>query len=250
MGRGQFLSEDPVFLGIGDQNSVRQLTQSDQSKFLTDPQQLNSYSYARNNPIVNKDPNGTCPQCYLAIIGGVAGGLRTYASDVLQNRAQGMNGWAAYVPNTPLGVYGTNILFGAATTAVAPQSLLTAGGLAFLGSAAGDIAARHKVNMVSGLLDAGVTIGTAGFLKWGTGGSLFEKSISAGEEISSNVLKQGLRYSTVQETFTSSVSVLGQNYISRQAAMFNSISGIQNAFIATNSAQQEAVHSVVQAFSK
>jgi RHS repeat-associated protein len=44
--QGQFLSEDPVFLG------------DPKSQVLTDPQSLNSYSYASDNPIVKSDPNG------------------------------------------------------------------------------------------------------------------------------------------------------------------------------------------------
>src|SRR5262249_3862726 len=43
---GQFLSEDPVFLG----NPKQQV--------LTDPQSLNSYSYANDNPINRSDPTG------------------------------------------------------------------------------------------------------------------------------------------------------------------------------------------------
>src|SRR3989344_1839363 len=56
--RGQFLSQDPTFLTISDPNELRRFTQKEQMQFLIDPQQLNSYSYARNNPIVNKDPQG------------------------------------------------------------------------------------------------------------------------------------------------------------------------------------------------
>ena len=44
--RGQFLSEDPMFLG----------NPKDQS--LSDPQSLNSYSYSEDNPITKKDPTG------------------------------------------------------------------------------------------------------------------------------------------------------------------------------------------------
>ena len=44
--QGQFLSEDPVFLG------------DPKSQVLTDPQSLNSYSYANDNPIVKSDPTG------------------------------------------------------------------------------------------------------------------------------------------------------------------------------------------------
>jgi len=44
--RGQFLSEDPIFLNDPKQQN------------LTDPQSLNSYSYANDNPIGKSDPNG------------------------------------------------------------------------------------------------------------------------------------------------------------------------------------------------
>lgn len=42
---GRFMSQDPVFWQLS-------------SVLLADPQQLNSYSYARNNPIIYKDPLG------------------------------------------------------------------------------------------------------------------------------------------------------------------------------------------------
>jgi hypothetical protein len=44
--QGEFLSEDPVFLGPPT------------SQNLTNPQSLNSYSYAEDNPITKKDPTG------------------------------------------------------------------------------------------------------------------------------------------------------------------------------------------------
>ena len=44
--KGEFLSEDPVFLG----NPKQQV--------LSDPESLNSYSYANDNPITNPDPLG------------------------------------------------------------------------------------------------------------------------------------------------------------------------------------------------
>jgi RHS repeat-associated protein len=56
-GRGQFLSEDPTFLAVGNQTQLQQLSQ-DQLKLLSDPQELNSYNYGRDNPITNKDPQG------------------------------------------------------------------------------------------------------------------------------------------------------------------------------------------------
>jgi RHS repeat-associated protein len=56
--RGQFLSEDPVFLSIGDQNKVTQYSNKNQSTLISDPQLLNVYSYSQDNPLTNKDPMG------------------------------------------------------------------------------------------------------------------------------------------------------------------------------------------------
>jgi RHS repeat-associated protein len=57
-GRGQFLSEDPAFLSLGNGGQLQQLSQQSQQKFLMEPQQLNSYSYSKDNPVTNKDPQG------------------------------------------------------------------------------------------------------------------------------------------------------------------------------------------------
>jgi RHS repeat-associated protein len=56
--RGQFLTEDPAFLAVGDPARLKQSTGQDQQTFLSDPQQMNSTSYGRDNPITNKDPKG------------------------------------------------------------------------------------------------------------------------------------------------------------------------------------------------
>ena len=56
--RGQFLSEDPVFLALGDKNQVKQLTPQNQQDALINPQQMNIYAYSRDNPISQKDPDG------------------------------------------------------------------------------------------------------------------------------------------------------------------------------------------------
>jgi RHS repeat-associated protein len=58
---GQFLSEDPVFLSVGDPRKVQQLTQQQQNPLLSDPQLMHSYGYARNNPVMNKDATGLIP---------------------------------------------------------------------------------------------------------------------------------------------------------------------------------------------
>jgi RHS repeat-associated protein len=56
--QGQFISQDPTFLALGNPNQLQQISQLDQQRFLSDPQQLNSYSYGRDNPITQKDPAG------------------------------------------------------------------------------------------------------------------------------------------------------------------------------------------------
>lgn len=57
--RGQFLSQDPTHLAIGDSSRVQSVTGKDQLYFLVDPQLLNSYAYGRGNPIKYSDPQGT-----------------------------------------------------------------------------------------------------------------------------------------------------------------------------------------------
>jgi RHS repeat-associated protein len=55
---GRFMSQDPIHLFVGDELVVSSQTSQSLRTYLSDPQQLNSYSYATNNPITNKDPSG------------------------------------------------------------------------------------------------------------------------------------------------------------------------------------------------
>src|SRR5262245_22036330 len=73
--RGQFLSEDPSFLAVGDPGLLKQITGQDQQTFLADPQLANSYNYGRDNPITNKDVSGNGPELAVPIAGfaGFAG---------------------------------------------------------------------------------------------------------------------------------------------------------------------------------
>jgi RHS repeat-associated protein len=55
---GRFMSQDPVFQTMGDESKLKNLTNLELKKLLADPQGLNSYSYARNNPLKIVDPDG------------------------------------------------------------------------------------------------------------------------------------------------------------------------------------------------
>ncbi len=59
---GRFVSQDPVFLAAAFN--------------LADPQSLNSYAYARNNPLVNIDPDGRSVKTFLQGVGtGIVGAV-------------------------------------------------------------------------------------------------------------------------------------------------------------------------------
>jgi RHS repeat-associated protein len=81
--QGQFLTQDPTFLALGNPTQLQQLTQQQQQKLLGDPQILNSYGYARDNPIVNKDATGLISASELELfykaLNGVSG-LQTFSS--------------------------------------------------------------------------------------------------------------------------------------------------------------------------
>jgi RHS repeat-associated protein len=62
--QGQFVSEDPVFLALGNPTQLQQLSQQQQNQLLMDPQALNSYSYSEDNPISLKDPLGLGAQIF------------------------------------------------------------------------------------------------------------------------------------------------------------------------------------------
>jgi RHS repeat-associated protein len=56
--RGQFLSEDPVTLAVGDPSLLKQYTGKETQAYLNDPQALNIYNYVQDNPLTLKDPSG------------------------------------------------------------------------------------------------------------------------------------------------------------------------------------------------
>jgi len=126
--RGQFLSEDPVFLAT--------------SQNYFDPQSMNAYSYSEDAPITKKDPSGKCPWCYVA-----AAGLGA-ASGVTYQAYQNYDSTGTFFPGSPM----DNVKsYGAAAVE---------GGVAGAATAlAGTAAAFYEL---SSILTFGAVSGTAG----------------------------------------------------------------------------------------
>ncbi len=55
---GRFISQDSAFLALGDNSKIKDITDKELQEYLSDPQSLNSYTYARNNPLYYIDPTG------------------------------------------------------------------------------------------------------------------------------------------------------------------------------------------------
>lgn len=54
----RFISQDSAYLAVGDNGQIKEVTGQELRQYLSDPQNLNSYSYVKNNPLVAVDPNG------------------------------------------------------------------------------------------------------------------------------------------------------------------------------------------------
>ncbi|MBU1130952.1 RHS repeat-associated core domain-containing protein [Patescibacteria group bacterium] len=55
---GQFIQPDPVLNNLANPQKLKQQTGQNLEQFLSNPQNLNPYSYTRNNPVIYIDPTG------------------------------------------------------------------------------------------------------------------------------------------------------------------------------------------------
>lgn len=55
---GRFVSQDPAYLAVGDTKALETITNLKLNQYLADPQNINGYSYVKNNPLVYVDPTG------------------------------------------------------------------------------------------------------------------------------------------------------------------------------------------------
>ena len=165
--RGQFLSQDPVFLALGNTSQVQQITDAPQASFLSDPQQANSYSYSSNNPVVKKDPEG---KWSLFIIGAGISAYGTYFNDVYQNVKNPI-----FVNNPNLNPYLDNLstpttyvsqeMINGVTTAFLAERRVFAGATAFSSSLAQDYTNGKPLNYLNASIAATAAVVTGSFVK-------------------------------------------------------------------------------------
>ena len=119
---GRFLSQDPSHLYLGHQGFTG-LIGTERNLILSDPQQLNSYSYVRNNPVNLTDPSGKFAHILVgAGIGALVGLAGQGISDLMAGKA---SGWESYVGAAAGGAAG-----GAVAAATAGLSLIATGAVA------------------------------------------------------------------------------------------------------------------------
>lgn len=90
---GRWTSQDPAFLALGDDSKTESITQLNTEAYLMDPQALNSYSYARNNPLMYVDIDGNYPSW------GAFKNYRTTALKLAKDYVvhQAKEGWQNYM---------------------------------------------------------------------------------------------------------------------------------------------------------
>jgi RHS repeat-associated protein len=169
---GKFISQDPVFLAIGSQRN--QEDQRALEELLKNPQALNSYSYALNNPLAYVDREGkfAVPILILAVA-AVSGFALQYHSDLLQNSH--LKGFERYLPSSPLSSYikssGKAIAVAGAGLIAGPEAAL---GTLFITPIAADVIKTGEVtnssvhqgvsNFSFGVVGVGVTgVGTGSY---------------------------------------------------------------------------------------
>jgi RHS repeat-associated protein len=122
---GRFMSVDPAF----------------ESEILELPQTWNRYSYVYNRPTYSNDPDGRCPPCIGALVGGVIEGGFDAGKQFINNgySFSGFNGRE----------FGASVLGGAVTGGLA----VATGGTSLVANAVvGDVLAGATANVVGGIV--------------------------------------------------------------------------------------------------
>ena len=142
--RGAFISQDPVALALGDAGRLQANHGVSQSALLRDPQLLNAYGYARNNPVKYNDPTGETPAIpAMAVIAVRAALIGVGFGIAEQGIEDGINSVASgEVQVSSGGEYAQSALVGGATGAAGRLG----GGIAAVSTFAGGTYATNLAN--------------------------------------------------------------------------------------------------------
>jgi RHS repeat-associated protein len=226
--QGQFISQDPVFLG----NPIAQ--------DLKNPQSLNSYSYAGNNPVTYSDPTGKCAEdgCVGeaivagAAIGFVGGFVQQAISDALNRQLSSPSQYLSSALRG--GAVGGSVAFGGAVELGALAVGAIGAGVSAVGNVIGNRATGQSNNWGSIAFEAGVTGVTGGFLEElpkvpGRYPKLFSDAFFAGEHTANTAAGGffGVGASTFANTAASNYNS-NQSYGGRTVPGTNSASTVQS----------------------
>lgn len=157
----------------------------------SDPQTLNLYAYARNNPLTLNDPDGHCPWCLGALIGGAGGAGAYYVTQKLTNQPVTVRGLIA----ASAGGAVTGATLGLATAPAALSGLFTTATVET--GIAVKVGAAVGAGVTGGIVTRGIesggdpnkTIGTLGQI--GT-----DAAVTVGGEVASAVLAPAVKAAT------------------------------------------------------
>jgi RHS repeat-associated protein len=238
--RGQFLSIDPVFWELDKTE--------DGKKALRDPQLQNSYSYARNNPLTNKDPEGRFTiDANVGISRGLVGGS-------FGVRVELFSGWGYQ------GYYSTSVgpqYGGHAQLRIDPTGTLVPAGdytsRDIFGAFWGGLSYTKEAefNPSSPLsLKQDPRSGWGLVLAVGPAAGATQQYTKYGQPnyFGSNTTNSGFLQSFYQSTFTQVAQA--QTGGSVTSAQSSALAGFASAFAPSNAGQAAAVQKVISAFTK
>ncbi len=255
-GRGQFLSQDPMFLGNPSQQN------------LADPQSLNAYSYSDDNPITNEDPTGkwfqqflTGQQSWPSFQGELGQAANTLGqSSSVWNYALGH----PYLSGATVGLTSGVLAYPIAGSATAAWAAANAA--SFPGVGTGYAAAKTFASLFYSTITAAgikeVPAAINNFLSVLSNPSQNSYLSAAGQALNIAPSFMGEYISTIGDIYNfasigvnSTINLVGNH---AQSSMSNTggargtqtsaLFGVVNAFTPSNSSQAKAVQNVVSAF--
>ena len=99
----RFTGVDSVVIALGDEQTIKQITGKDQQTLLANPQALNYYSYANNNPIINSDSTGKSSELDVVRIPGIPG-AHTFIHTIADQPGEDLSKYGSG-PNYTIGGY-------------------------------------------------------------------------------------------------------------------------------------------------